>query len=130
MQGGDGTSYGDGEPNDTSPWVLLRDMDKLIDDNETWVPVAAVAKRYKSSSPDSEAFIHDPLSVMMADAQNPETGEPEALAELARIGPEWHISTMVVNHQATLSIRHLSVVVTLKPDNPSAGIMIVKQKSP
>lgn len=127
MLGRDGTSYGDGEPNDTSPWVLLRDFDKLASSDGTWNRVVAVAKRYKSSSPDSEAFIHDPLSVMMADAQNPETGEAEALAELGQIGRHWHVSTLVVNHQATLSIRHLSVVVTLKPDNPSAGIMIVKQ---
>ncbi|MEA2536036.1 MAG: hypothetical protein QOF11_270 [Chloroflexota bacterium] len=127
MLGGDGKSYGDSQPNDTSPWVLLRDFDKLASSDGTWVRVAAIAKRYKSSSPDSEAFIHDPLSVMMADAQNPETGETEALAELARIGPDWPVSTLVVNHQATLSIKHLTVVVTLKPDNPSVGVLIVKQ---
>jgi hypothetical protein len=37
------------------------------------------------------------------------------------------VSTLVVNHQATLSIRHLNVLVTVKPDNPSVGILIVKQ---
>lgn len=127
MLGGNGRSYGDGEPNDTSPWVLLRDFDKLASSDGSWVRVVAVAKRYKSSSPDSEAFIHDPLAVMIADAQDPDAGEAEALAALAQIGSHWHVSTLVVNHQATLSIRHLSVVVTLKPDNPSCGIMIVKQ---
>ncbi|MDP9482894.1 MAG: hypothetical protein M3P84_06690, partial [Chloroflexota bacterium] len=60
-------------------------------------------------------------------AQNPDSGEPDALAALGQVGANWHVSTLVVNHQATLSIRHLSVVVTLKPDNPSAGILIVKQ---
>lgn len=126
MFGGDDT-YNDGQDNDTSPWVLLRDLDKLEASDGSWNRVAAVAKRYKSSSPDSEAFIHDPIAVMMADAQNADTGESEALEQLAQVGRHWHVSTLVVNHQATLSIRHLTVVVTLKPDNPSAGIMIVKQ---
>ena len=126
MFGGDDT-YNDGQDNDTSPWVLLRDLDKLEASDGSWNRVAAVAKRYKSSSPDSEAFIHDPIAVMMADAQNADSGETEALEQLAQVGRHWHVSTLVVNHQATLSIRHLTVVVTLKPDNPSAGIMIVKQ---
>ena len=126
MFGGDDT-YNDGQDNDTSPWVLLRDLDKLEASDGSWNRVAAVAKRYKSSSPDSEAFIHDPIAVMMADAQNANSGETEALEQLAQVGRHWHVSTLVVNHQATLSIRHLTVVVTLKPDNPSAGIMIVKQ---
>lgn len=126
MFGGDDT-YNDNQDNDTSPWVLLRDLDKLEASDGSWNRVAAVAKRYKSSSPDSEAFIHDPIAVMMADAQNADTGESEALEQLAQVGRNWHVSTLVVNHQATLSIRHLTVVVTLKPDNPSAGIMIVKQ---
>jgi hypothetical protein len=126
MYGGDDT-YNDGQENDTSPWVLLRDLDKLEASDGSWTRVVAVAKRYKSSSPDSEAFIHDPIAVMMADAQNPDSGESEAREQLAQVGRHWHVSTLVANHQATLSIRHLTVVVTLKPDNPSAGILIVKQ---
>ena len=34
-----------------------------------------------------------------------------------------------MNHQATLSIKHLNVIAALKPDNPSIGIMIVKQNT-
>jgi hypothetical protein len=127
MTRGDGTSNEEQPENDTSPWVLLHDVDKLASSDGSWTRVAVVAKRYKSSSADSEAFIHDPVSVMIADAKNPETGEPDALAELAQVGRHWHVSTLVVNHQATLAIRHLNVIVSLKPDNPSAGIMIVKQ---
>ncbi len=116
--------------NNTSPWVLLSDMAKLgLSADEAWTDVPVVAKRYKSSSDDAEAFLHDPLSVMMADAENPESGEENALAKMRLIGRDWSVSTLIVNHQATLSIRHLNVVAALKPDNPSVGIMIVKQNT-
>lgn len=124
MLGDETTSYGDGEPNDTSPWVELRDFAKVAASDGSWTPITVLGRRYKSSSPDSEAFIHDPLAVMMNDARDPTAGEVEALRQITS---DWHVSTLVVNHQATLSIRHLSVLVTLKPDNPSVGIMIVKQ---
>jgi hypothetical protein len=124
MLGDDGTSYGDGEPNDSSPWIEWRGFERVASDDGSWTPIRVLGKRYKSSSPDAEAFIHDPLTVMMRDAQRDDAGEVEALR---LITPEWHVSTLVVNHQATLSIRHLNAIVTLKPDNPSVGIMIVKQ---
>ncbi len=124
MLGDDTTSYGDGQPNDTSPWVELRDFAKVASADRSWTPIRVLGKRYKSSSPDSEAFIHDPRRVMMDDARNPDAGEVDALG---LITPDWHVSTLVVNHQATLSIRHLNVLVTLNPDNPSVGILIVKQ---
>jgi hypothetical protein len=124
MLGDDTTSYGDREPNDTSPWIELRDFEKVAASDRSWKQIRVLGKRYKSSSPDSEAFLHDPLRVMMDDAQNPDGGEVDALRQIT---PEWHVTTLVVNHQATLSIRHLSVIVALNPNNPSVGIMIVKQ---
>ena len=124
MLGDDTTSYSDREPNDSSPWVELRDFAKVAPTDDSWRPITVLGKRFKSSSPDSEAFLHDPLTVLMNDALEPDKGEVEALKQITR---GWHVSTIVVNHQATLSIRHLNVIVTLNPHNPSVGIMLVKQ---
>ncbi len=116
--------------NNSSPWVLLTDMAKLGESaNEPWTDVPVIAKRFKSSSDDAEAFLHDPLTVMMEDANDPAKGEDDALAKMKLIGRDWSVSTLVVNHQATLSIKHLNVIAALKPDNPSIGIMIVKQNT-
>jgi hypothetical protein len=124
MLGDDATSYGDQEPNDSSPWVELRDFAKVAPTDDSWARIRVLGKRFKSSSPDSEAFLHDPLTVMLNDARDPDKGEVEALQQITR---DWHVSTIVVNHQATLSIRHLNAIVALNPDNPSVGIMLVKQ---
>jgi hypothetical protein len=124
MLGDETTSYGDQEPNDSSPWIELRDFAKVAPTDDSWTPIRVLARRFKSSSPESEAFLHDPLTVLMRDALDPDKGEVEALGLITR---DWHVSTIVVNHQATLSIRHLNAVVALYPDNPSVGIMLVKQ---
>lgn len=123
----DDRRYKDTEANDTSPWIAL-DVSGLAANNslEPWRPIAVLAKRYKSSSPDSERFIHDPLRIMMRDANDP-TNDGNAREALGMITEAWHVSTIVVNHQATLSIRHVSVIAALNPENPSIGIMIVKQ---
>jgi hypothetical protein len=124
MLGDDTTSYGDREPNDSSPWIELRDFAKVAPTDDSWMPITVLGRRFKSSSPDSEAFLHDPLTVLMNDALDPDKGEVEALGQITR---DWHVSTIVVNHQATLLIRHLNAIVTLNPDDPSVGIMLVKQ---
>jgi hypothetical protein len=124
MLGDDTTSYGDREPNDSSPWIELRDFAKVAPTDDSWTPITVLGRRFKSSSPDSEAFLHDPLTVLMNDALDPDKGEVEALGQITR---DWHVSTIVVNHQATLLIRHLNAIVTLNPDDPSVGIMLVKQ---
>jgi hypothetical protein len=125
---GDGDNgYRDTEANDTSPWIKLN-VSRLEANNslEPWRPIAVLAKRYKSSSPDSETFIHDPLETMIRDADD-STNDDDAREALKMITRDWHVITTVVNHQATLSIRHVSVIAALNPENPSVGIMIVKQ---
>jgi hypothetical protein len=129
MFGGGDRSYGDANANDTSPWVVLGDLKRIAATDGTWTPVTVVAKRYNSSSPDCEAFIHDPIAAIMADvaSRDPLRAEPEALEALSRVDRSWHASTMVVNHEATLSIKHLNVVVALMAGLAIAGIMMVKQ---
>jgi hypothetical protein len=114
------------EPNDTSPWFRLNDFDNVKALDGSWKPIEVLGKRYNSSSPDSEDFIHDPLTIMIRDA-NDSSNDPEVQRALQLIEPSWHVSTLVVNHQATLSIRHLNVIAAINPNNPSVGIMIVKQ---
>jgi hypothetical protein len=126
---GDGDNgYRDTEDNDTSPWIML-DVSRLEANNslEPWRPIAVLAKRYKSSSPDSEKFIHNPLRTMMSDADDP-TNDANAREALGMITEDWHVITTVVNHHLTLSIRHVSVIAALNPENPSIGLMIIKQK--
>ena len=61
--------------NNSSPWVLLTDMAKLGESaNEPWTDVPVIAKRFKSSSDDAEAFLHDPLTVMYGRRERPREG--------------------------------------------------------
>ena len=114
------------EPNDTSPWFRLSDFDRVAASDRSWKQIEVLGKRYNSSSQDSEDFIHDPLSIMIRDADDP-ANDDTARRALKLIDRSWHVSTLVVNHQATLSIRHVNVIAAVNPNNPSVGIMIVKQ---
>ena len=50
--------------NDTHGWIEI-DVSPLDPGDDTGVPFRLVANRFKSSSSDSEDFIHDPLSVLI-----------------------------------------------------------------
>lgn len=114
-----------------TPWVVLNDFDRIKVGESTFIkaPATLLARRFDSSSPESEAFIHDPLTALMADARSGDdlVGEADARQILGLIEADWHVSTLVANHQATLSIKHLHAVVAVIPSNPSVGIMLVKQ---
>ena len=55
--------------NDTTDWFEI-DVSGLAPTDGTKIPFRLIAARFKSSSPDSEAFIHDPLDVLVK-AQEP-----------------------------------------------------------
>jgi hypothetical protein len=81
------------EDNDTFPWTEITPGDLFHGEPP---PVRLFVARYKSSSIDSERFIHDPVTVLR------ETG----LDAFAGIDNTWRITTQVINHENTLSASH------------------------
>jgi hypothetical protein len=106
--------------NDTHGWVEL-DISALRPEDGTRIPFRLIANRVKSSSPDSERFIHDPLRALL-EAQETDT----ALQEL-QLTPDWRVTTLVVNHHQTLSATHLYMMAAVDPDEQTVGITLVKQ---
>ncbi|MFI5260917.1 MAG: hypothetical protein ACHQZR_00015 [Candidatus Limnocylindrales bacterium] len=103
--------YGDDEPNDSSEWIQLELTDLKPTDGSP-IPFRVLAKRLKSSSPDSERFIHDPLQVLVE--------------EIDEVGDDWHVTTFVVNHHRTLSRIYMYVMVTVAPVEKTVGVTIYK----
>jgi hypothetical protein len=104
---------------DTSPWVEI-DLSGLASGSIP-VPFRMVAKRFNSSSQDSEDFIHDPLSVY----QNVDL---EALDE---VDSSWRVATFVVNHEKTLSATHTYAFGATYPGGSGIiGTMIIKRPPP
>ena len=103
------------EANDTFPWVQLGLPEGLIpnglaDDQrfELWVA------RFKSSSPDCETFVHDPVASMI------EGGVIESR--------DVHVTTHVINHERTLSKFHLFATATKSAG--SVGLTLYKVAPP
>lgn len=121
------TLFNDGEtppPNDPSKWTEV-DIERLIGrpDDGRPIPFRMFVKRFKSSSSDSELFVHDPLGQMLMDPgalagidgwpQPPETpGEMQAI----RNDPKFHVQTVVANHHRTLSKIHAYPTILVGPD--------------
>jgi hypothetical protein len=111
-------SYGDGRPNDTAGWSEI-DLSVLRPDNDDELPYKLVVNRYKSSSPDSEAFIHDPLSQILK--------ARDSVPAFADVDESWHVSTFVINHHRTLSVRHVYAMVTVSAEETTVGVTIYKE---
>lgn len=109
--------YGDNTPNDTNGWVAI-DVSALKPGDGTAVPFQLVANRFKSSSPHSEAFLHDPLEAMMAAAS-----EVEAFRA---IDQTWHVTTFAANHHQTLSVWHLYALAAVNATEKTVAITLIK----
>ena len=121
-------------PNDTTPWVEVTSIqDDLRPGGGRDLPFRLFATRFKSSSEDSEYFLHDPLRHMLAkpgalkglpgwpDASQIDDDDERALAvgeivDGLRDDPRWHVTTFVANHHRKLSRIHSSVVAIIGPD--------------
>lgn len=108
-------AYRDTEPNDSSEWVELG-LHGLAAP-EAVVPFRLLAKRFKSSSTDSERFIHDPLQVL--------TEQP--VFKDAGVDLRWRVTTFVVNHQRTLSRIYMFAMVVVAPEEQTVAVTIYKQ---
>jgi hypothetical protein len=106
------------ERNDTAGWIEL-DLKKLQPSDETQIPFQAFANRFKSSSPDSENFIHDPLGELIA------AGE-RGVDAFKQIDEKWTVSTFIVNHEDGLRFVHLYAVAKVIPGKKKVAITMVK----
>src|SRR4051812_5796309 len=87
MTDGDGHEWvWDRVDNDTSNWVEF-DLTPIQSSDGADVPYRLLVSRLKSSSPDSEAFVHDPLGALMEAAS-----EVDAFRDIDRT---WGVATFV-----------------------------------
>ena len=97
-------------PNETIPWteVPLRGIVPGLD----VVPFGLWYYGVKSSSPDSEQFIHDPLAAMVG--------------VLPGVTEESRVTTLVINHDKTLYYTQLHSLAVVGPDG-NVTLVQVKQ---
>jgi hypothetical protein len=103
--------------NDTAGWTEFN-ISGLNSTDGTQPPFRLVVNRMKSSSPDAEAFIHDPLRVFLE-----ARGSVDAFKD---INPDWKVTTLVTNHHRTLSFIHLWIVSTVNSSEQTVDSTIVK----
>lgn len=109
--------YGDGEANATDEWEEI-DLGKHKPLKEE-VPFRLVVRRFKSSSTESEAFIHDPLGEILR--------ARGSVPAFEAVTDDWRVATFVTNHHRTLSVRHVYVMTAVSTDDTSVGVTIYKQ---
>ena len=103
--------YGDGRSNDTAGLYEI-DLSPIQPDGEE-MPFHLFVNRFESSSPDSERFLHDPRK--------------ELGATVDGFGDDWKVSTFIVNHHRTLSVKHVYVMATASPSEQAVGLTIYKK---
>jgi hypothetical protein len=67
------------------------------------LPFQVYSNRFKSSSPECELFIHDPLAAMLKD-------------QVDGVRADSRVTTIVINHDRTLSRVHLIVLALVAAD--------------
>lgn len=120
--------------NDSSDWIPL-DLDGLKSQRDPReIPFRLLAKRVKSSSPDSESLLHDPLRFLMDEGAKPvqDLNADRAAGEdvkgvLTKITDEWHVTTFIVNHHRTLSAVHVKMMVIVSEEEQTVALTIYKQ---
>lgn len=138
MFGGDGKPYGDDKPNDTHGWVEVP-LDQFLGpaDDGCMPAFQLFLNRFKSSSPDWEAFLHDPLRSMLmdpGDLRNVAGGWPDfpgdddddprqnvdgGALQAIRDDPRFRINGNFVNQNRKLSKIHASTIAVISPDGIS-----------
>ncbi len=104
-------TYGDGNPNDTPGWFEI-DLSPIQPPGEE-MPFRLFANRFESSSVDSERFIHDPRE--------------ELKATIEGFTDDWKVSTFIINHHRTLSVKHVYAMVASSSAEQAVGLTIYKK---
>ena len=110
--------YGDSEPNETNGWVEV-DVGALMGSADRPIPFQLFLNRFKSSSPDSELFIHDPLRQMQEDPGELERLQVSGLdlgATPAALHNSTRVTTAVANHSRRLNRIYHYVAAIVGPD--------------
>ena len=119
------------EPEDNAdvPWFEL-DISKLDPGDGTALPRLFVT-RFKSSSTDSEDFIHDPLTALILAQKDGKIQDPggQQVNDL-EITSEFRVTTLVVNHHETLSKTHLIASASVDTQGSTVGVTVTKKKKP
>jgi len=115
---GDGEKYGDDRENAGVDWkeINLASIKPTAPDED--IPFRLHVNRFESSSKDSERFIHDPRD--------------ELKRFLASDGfdDDWKVSTFIINHHRTLSVKHVYAIVASSTAEKTAGVTIYKKPAP
>ncbi len=129
--------YGDDEENDTHGWVEVPLDQFLGTAGDGCAPTFKVfLNRFKSSSPDWEAFLHDPLRSMLMDPGDltsvdgwkdfPGDDDPDPRENISggalqaiRDDPRFRITGSFVNQNRKLSKIHASTIAIVSPDGIS-----------
>jgi len=115
---GDAMALQGGTENDTAGWKEL-DLSGVQSTDGTEIPFRLVINRWKSSSPDSERAIHDPLTEFLE--------HRDAVDAFKAIDEDWHVTTLVVNHHQTLAVSHVYAMAAVATDEKVVGMTLVKK---
>jgi len=138
-----GLAYGTDEHDDPSEWTHI-DLGAILGPAEDGCPprVNLFVKRFESSSPDFEDFLHDPLRNMLIhpgdikakvdgwpdfpgdDDTDPRNNIAGGALQAIRDDPRWAVHTNVTNHHRKLSKIHVIAMAGF-PDPPSPGSITV-----
>jgi hypothetical protein len=119
------------EPADNAdiPWLEL-DISKVDPGDGTPIPRVFIT-RFESSSPDCEDFIHDPLNALIRAQDNDKILDvDENPVYDLKIATGWRVTTLVVNHQNTLSKTHLIASASIDDSESTVGLTLVKKQKP
>ena len=126
-----GPSYDGPADNDTNGWVEIP-LDTLMRPRLDGrpIPFQMFINRFKSSSPDFELFLHDPLRQMASDADllGSLTVPGFDVGNITPNDPKWHLSTTVANHHRRLNRIHAYAPAIFGPDG--VHIMVYKDADP
>lgn len=95
------------EENNSNGWINL-DIGRLDPNDGTDFPFGVIANRFKSSSPECEIFLHQPLQMLIELAAT----DPVVAAFMDGVGGSSKVSTSIVNHDETLGALHMYVMLT------------------
>jgi hypothetical protein len=145
-------AYGDDQADASGSWVLVPVRDLIGDSADGCPPrVTLFVRRFESSSPDFEDFLHDPLRNMLMnpgdikgtvdgwpdfpgddDPNDPRENVVGGRLQEIRDDPRWAVHTNVVNHHRKLSRVHVMAMagMTDPPSTGSISITLFKDATP
>jgi hypothetical protein len=102
--------------NDTNGWIEIDVSALKPTKDDTEIPFRVIANRFKSSSEDCEAFIHEPLQALLA--------ARDAGVEACRdVREDSRVTTFIVNHHVGLRLIHLYAMAKISTGTGAGAAM-------